>query len=463
MIYRKTQKGAAFVISLIVLAILSVWAVAIHSMSGANVQIADNQRKGDSARACAESGTDVLRFWLSGVCMPGTTAASAKFGNLANFMENDVGELTANNITADYNGDDLITIAPVTLNSTMAQNFAAQISDISAIEPNTIRVDVTGTYGPISRIVRVNYEFGPRRNPLFDYGVATKGPLNLSGNIEMGGANIELDSGVYIESEDANALSIIGNSSIAGEVDITNPDAVVTLQGGQASIGGETGQAAIDNHVNFDADQVPFPVPNPGYFWPYVQNTYDPNNVLSEYENVVIPAGTNPVFGAVTLKGVVFIEVPNVVTFTGNTDITGIIVGNGDLNDNSGTNQIIFLGTVNSYPVTDLPYEPQFEHPDADRWLQDEAGTFLMAPGFAASFGGDFETLNGAIAANGIEFFGNAGGTIDGSVINYSPNAMTLSGNNDLYFNCSATEMPAGFEMDIVLYYDSSSYSEVVL
>jgi len=165
----------------------------------------------------------------------------------------------------------------------------------------------------------------------------------------------------------------------------------------------------------------------------------------------------------VTLKGVVFIEVPNVVTFTGNTDITGIIVGNGDLNDNSGTNQIVFLGTVTSYPVTNLPYEPQFEHPDADRWLQDEAGTFLMAPGFAASFGGDFETLNGAIAANGIEFFGNAGGTIDGSVINYSPNAMTLSGNNDLYFNCSATEMPAGFEMDIVLYYDSSSYSEVVL
>jgi len=317
--------------------------------------------------------------------------------------------------------------------------------------------------GPISRTVRVNYEFGPRRNPLFDYGVATKGPLNLSGNIEMGGANIELDSGVYIDSEDANALSIIGNSSIAGEVDITNPDAVVNLQGGQASIGGETGQEAIDNHVNFDADQIPFPVPNPGYFLPYVQNTYDPNNPLTEYDNVEIPAGTNPVFGAITLRGVVFIQAPNVVTFTGNTSITGIIVGNGDLNDNSGTNEIRFLGTVNSYPVTDLPYEPQFEHPDADRWLQDEVGTFLMAPGFAASFGGNFDTLNGAIAANGIEFWGDAGGTIDGSVINYSPNAMTLSGNNDLYFNCSTTETPAGFETEIVLYYDSSSYSEVVL
>ncbi len=452
MFYRKLQKGAVLLISMIVLAILSAWAVSIHSMSSANVQIAENQRKADSSRGCAESGLDVLRFWFSQVIMPGTTSASAKFGNLGAFMEN---ELTAN-IAANYNGSNLITVSPVTLDSTIAKSFAAEIIPLG---PNTIQVDATGAYGPISRTVRVNYDFGPRVSPLFDYGVATKGPLNLSGNIEMSGANIELDGSVYIESaSDANALSIIGNSAIAGDVYITNPDAVVNLQGGQASIGGETGQDAIDNHVNIGVESTTFPVPNPAYFWPYVQNTYDPNNVLSEYDNVVIPAGTNPVFGAVTLRGVVFIQVPNVVTFTGNTDITGIIVGNGDLNDNSATNQIIFLGTVTSNPVTDLPEEPQFEQ------LRGETGTFLMAPGFSASFGGNFNTLNGAIAANGINFFGDAGGTIDGSVINYSDTPMELSGNNDLFFNRSGTtEVPAGFEVEIVLYYDSSSYSEVVL
>ena len=452
MVYRKKQKGAALLISLIVLAILSAWAVAIHSMSGANVQIAENQRKGDSARACAESGIDVLRFWLSDLTMPGTTAAYAKFGILANFMEN---ELTTN-IAADYNGDDLITIAPVTLDSAIERSFAAQINELG---PNTLQVDVTGAYGPINRTVRVNYNFGPRVNPLFNYGVATKGPLNLSGNVEMTGANIELDSSVYIESEnDPCALSIIGNSSIAGDVYITNPDAVVTMLGGQTSIGGETGQEAIDNHVNFGVDPVVFPTPNPGHFLPYVQTTYDPNNPLTEYDNVLIPAGTNPVFGALTLRGVVVIEPPNVVTFTGNTTITGVVVGNGDLADNSGTNQIIFLGNVISYPVTDLPAEPQFDG------LRDETGTFLMAPGFGASFGGTFDTLNGAIAACGIEFFGDAGGTIDGSIINYSPTTMTLTGNNDLFFQRSGTtEVPAGFDIEIVLYYDSDSYSEVIL
>jgi len=388
--------------------------------------------------------------------MPGTTAASAKFSNVVTFLQND---LTAN-ITANYEGAGLITIPAVILDSTAGQTFSANIIADDPLDAETLQVDVTGVYRTITRTIRVNYNFGPRMNPLFDYGVATKGPLNLQGNVGMSGANVELDGSVYIESEnDDEALSIIGNSSIAGDVFITNPDAFVTLQGGQASIGGETGQDAIDNHVDFNAPQTDFPVPNPGYFWPYVQNTYDPNSVLSEYDNVVIPAGIGPItFSSVTFRGVVFIEAPNIVTFTGNTDITGIIVGNGDLNDNSGTNQIIFLGTVNSYPVTDLPDEPQFEQ------LREETGTFLLAPGFSASFGGDFETLNGAIAANGIEFFGNAGGTIDGSVINYSPNAMTLTGDADLFLNRSGTtEVPAGFEFDIELKYDPASYSEVPL
>jgi hypothetical protein len=461
MTYRKSRKGAAILISMIVLAILSAWAVSICSMSGTGVQLAENQRKVNSTRTCAESGLGILRFWLKQISMPGTTAAPAKFSNVVTFLQND---LTAN-IAANYEGAGLITIPAVILDSTAGQSFSANIIADDPLDAETLQVDVTGAYRTLTRTIRVNYNFGPRMNPLFDYGVATKGPLRLEGNIDMSGANVELDAGVYIESEnDPCALSIIGNSSIAGDVYITNPDAVVTLQGGQASIGGETGQAAIDNHVDFNAPQTDFPVPNPGYFWPYVQNTYDPNNVLPEYDNVRIPAGTNPDFDAVVLRGVVFIEAPNIVTFAGNTEITGIIVGNGDVTDNSGTNRIIFLGTVISYPVTDLPYEPQFEHPDADRWLQDETGTFVMAPGFSVSFGGNFNTLNGAIATNGVEFFGNAGGTIDGSVMNYSDTPMTLTGENDLFFNHSGTtEVPAGFEFDIELKYDPLSYSEVLL
>jgi hypothetical protein len=241
---------------------------------------------------------------------------------------------------------------------------------------------------------------------------------------------------------------------------LTNPDAYVTLQGGQAGIGGETGEAALD-HVSAGDDPVEFPVPLSGYFEQYVQDTFDPavhdTSADNTFENIRIPGGTNPTFsGSTTLNGIVFIETPNVVTFTGNVDITGIIVGDGDMNDNSGANQLAFLGNVSSAPVTDLPAGAQFDG------IREETGTFLMAPGFGASFGGSFDTLNGAIAANGINFFGNAGGTISGSILNYSDTPMTLSGNSDLFFNRSGVdEVPAGFGPEIILHYISSSYSEV--
>jgi len=452
------RRGAALIISMIFVLIFSALAVSMATMSGTNLQLAENQRRVDCARACAESGLDILRFWFGRIYIPGITQPEDRFSCLANFLQTDLAENGISNITTSYDMDNsTIAIGDVVLYSSPAQYFSAEIQTTGDID--ILQMDITGSAGAVQRTIRVNYNFGTRAHTVFDYGVATKGALNLHGNIEMSGANVELDAGVYIESEDASALEIIGNSSIAGDVHITNPDATVNLQGGQATIGGETAPEAYD-HVFKGVPPTEFPVPEPNYFRHYVQNTYDPNNVLAEYENVIIPAGTDPItFGNVTFRGIVFIEAPNVVTFTGNTTITGIIVGNGDLNDNSGTNRIDFLGTIVSYPVTDLPEDdPQFEE------LRNETGTFLMAPGFSVSFGGNFETLNGAIAANGIEFFGNAGGTIDGSVINYSGSPMTLSGNSDLFFNRSGTDqMPAGFGPEIILFYVPSSYSEIVL
>jgi len=449
--------GAALIISMIFVLVFSALAVSLATLSGTNLQIAENQRKADCARACAESGVDILRFWLGRIYMPGTTQPDDRFSCLANFLQDDLTDNGISNIPTTYDSDtSTITVEDVVLVSSAGQSFSSQIQTTSNID--ILQMDVTGSAGTVQRTIRVNYNFGTRAHTVFDYGVATKGALNLHGNIDMSGANVELDAGVYIESEDANALEIIGNSSIAGDVHITNPDATVELQGGQASIGGETEPNAHD-HVFKGVAPTEFPVPEPNYLRHYInENTYDPNNVLPEYENVIIPAGINPSFSTVTLRGVVFIEAPNIVTFTGNTTITGIIVGNGDLSDNSGTNQIIFSGTVDSHDVNELPDEPRFEQ------LRNETGTFLMAPGFSAAFGGNFDTLNGAIAANGIEFYGNAGGTIDGSVLNYSGNPMTLSGNSDLFFNRSGTaQMPAGFGPEIILYYVPSSYLEVVL
>ena len=456
MSFRKIRKGSAFLVSMIVLATLVAWAISVCCFSGVNLQLAENQRKADGARACAESGVEVIRFWANRFSVLGNTDPAAVFSEFQTALQGDLEYYEISNITLTLDSSS-IDVAPVTLDSVLSKTFSAVMTPVGT---EAVQVDVTGTQGSIDKTIRTIYRYGVKKNTVFDYGVATRGPLHLSGNIELDGVNVSVESDVFIESPyQDEALSIIGNSQIAGEVKITNPDAYVTIQGGQASIGGETGDAAM-NHVFIGEEAPEFPVPDPGYFEHYATNVVDSSTDTTadaNFDNIRIVAGTNPTFsGNVTLRGIVFIETPNVVTFAGNATITGIIVGNGSLSDNSATNQINFIGTVDSYPVTDLPAEGQFAG------LHDEENTFVLAPGFHLGFGGDFNTLNGAVAGNGIDFFGNAGGTINGSVINYSDQEMTLSGNSDLYFNRSGTDqIPAGFVQDIVLNYDPESYSEI--
>jgi len=457
----KYQNRSAFalIVSMIFVLVFSALAASMAAISRANSEIASNQQKADSARACAESGLEVLRYWLGRVSFSGTTPSAEMFNQVKASFSNELAEDGITNITA-YPVRSALYVPPVTLDSTNGKSFWALISQLDA---DTLQLHITGTCGEFRRTIKVDYDYSERAHSVFDFGVATKGPLSLSGNIELDGVNVSIESSVYIESENsALALSIIGNSQIAGDVSIANPIAAVDLQGGKAGIGGETGDAAIANHVDFGVAPSEFPEPNPSYFEPFVRNIVDSNTPTRSaivLENVRILAGTNPTFSArTTLKGIVFVETPNVVTFAGTTDVIGIIVGDGNVEDDSGTNQIRFLGNVSSKSVSGLPDTPQF----AD--LRDETGTFVMAPGFNLSFGGSFDTLNGAIASNGIEFFGGAGGIINGSIINYADTEMTLSGNSDLYFNRSGTtEVPAGFVPQIVLAYNPASYSEISL
>ncbi len=436
--------------------VLTALAVSMAAISGTSIQIANNQSTANRARAASESGLEVIRFWLSEIVIPGTTAEDQRLEQISSALQNALSLNGVTNITANYDGTS-VTIPSTTLDSSSQQSFSAGFTQIDG---ETIQIDVTGVCGPATHTIRANYKFTTRAHTVFDYGVATKGPLSLSGNVEIETVNVAVGAGVYIESNNSNlALSIVGNSQIAEDVSIVNPIANVYLQGAKAGIGGQTGQDAINNHVSFGSTSTEFPAPNPGHFESYATNIVNSTTDTSDVtlDNVRIAAGTNPIFsGQVTLRGVIFIEAPNIVSFQGNTTITGLIIGNGDIDDDSGINQINFSGNVISNPVTQLPDEEEFAA------IKTQTGTFLMAPGFSASFSGNFHTLNGAIAANGIQFCGNAGGTVNGSVINYSDTQMELTGNSDLLiYPQGTTNMPAGFTPELTLRYDPSSYSEV--
>lgn len=451
----QNRRGAILIISMIFVLIFSALAVSMATMSGTNVQLASNQRKLNSTLSAAHSGLEAMQYWMKRVTIPDSTSPSNYLSTVFSSLQNDLAANSITNISASYSSS-TITIPPVMLASADNINFEATIEQLNN---NTLQMDVIGRSDQITRTIRVNYNIALKKHPIFDYGIATKGPLHLQGSIEVNGLNDTTEANVYIESTNNNdALSLTGNCTIAGDVSISNPLANPSVSN-SSSIGGETGQDAIDNHVTTELNSIDFPIPNPAAFEHYVVNTFDPATDTTTdmtLENIRIPAGTNPLFsGHVTLKGIVFIETPNIVTFTGNTDVIGVVIGDGDLDYPSDDNQIIFRGNVDSSSVSQL--DATFGD------ITQETGTFLMAPGFDASFGGSFNTINGAIAASGIEFFGSAGGTVNGSIINYGENPMTLLGSVDLVFNRSGiTENPAGFETYMVLEFQPETYSEPV-
>lgn len=451
----RKNKGIALFAALLFVAVFSALSVAMFTMSQSNSIASVNLHTVNEARASAESGLEVIRYYLAQAAISGSVSESQRFSNLATSLTG----MSGASFTVNDAGT-MVTLgsvnSPVTLSSDGSQTFYAELTPNGT---DGVNVTIVGESGQIDRTIEGGFDYGVRNNSVFDYGVATKGPLSLQGNILLDGVNISVESDVYIESAGYNeALEIIGNSAIAGDVKIVNPDGYVTLQGGQASIGGETGIDAIQNHVDVGVESTEFPYPDTSHFEQYLSGDLmaevSPSQAV--YENITIPAGTNPNFsGDVQLKGVIYIETPNTVTFSGNVDITGIIVGDGDVNDNSATNTLDFQGNVSSSSVATLD--------ESYGSLRDETGTFIMAPGFHTSFGGSFDTLNGCIASNGVEFYGNAGGIIGGSVVNYSDQPMEFSGNADLLFNRSGiTDVPAGFVPEVVIHYDPTDYDEVL-
>ena len=450
MTYCKYRKGTALLISIMVLVILSAWAVSIFSISGTNLQIADNQHKVNRALANAESGLEVMRYWLSRVLIPSSTAPSDYLSTIVDTLQSD---LTANNIS-NFTVNNDGSIPAVTLDSTTGQTFGGQIL-IDPNNPNILQVHAVGSMGEIIRTIRVYYDIKPYEHPIFNFGLATKGPLNFPGNPTITAVNANWEADIYIESlNNPLVVSVVGNTNFDGDVSIGNPAGNVDFQG-DVLIADEQGQVGIDNHVFIGVEPTEFPVPDVGHFQQYATgNIIDSSTDTSDHmtlTNAVIRAGTNPNFsGNIIIQGILFVEAPNQLTFVRNLSLKGLIVAEGDV-ENPGTNQISFLGNFDTDP---FPQDPQFDA------IRHETGSSIVAPGFSASFAGNFSSLDGVMAVSGVHFSGNANAQVKGTIINYAESPTVVEGNATLNFDrTGSTKVPAGFDTHRTLDYNPASYS----
>jgi hypothetical protein len=444
----KKQKEIALLTALVFVAVFSALSVGMFTMSHQNTLAARNLHASNTARSSADSGLEVVRYYMSQVAIPGTVPVSQRFAHVVNAFTGSSSVLpAAYHCTLSSDGSTILlgTLqSPVVLND--SESFYAEIR---AAGNSGMEVRVRGASGQIERRITAGFTYGTRPSSVFDYGVATKGPLELDGGT-LTGYTVRAESDVYVESlNNNNALGVLKKKSeIAGKAKIVNPDAIVTVVG---KIGGYTGSEAIEKSVEVGVTPTEFPYPNASQFEQYATGGYyESGKTLT---NMKIRAGTNPSFaGGTVIQGILYVESPNTLEFKGNVKIEGMIVCEGDWNDDSGTNKLAFTGSVDSYG---LPAGTQFDA------MRSETGTFVMAPGFEVSFWGAFGTVNGAISGNGIKFGGNAGGIVEGSVINYSDTTMTVVGSSDIIFNRSGiTKIPSGFVQETVIHYNPSVYEE---
>ena len=122
---------------------------------------------------------------------------------------------------------------------------------------------------------------------------------------------------------------------------------------------------AVDNHVTFGVDTSILPVPDITSFQQYVQNIVDEDTQTTgnkTFQNIKILSGTNPTFtGNINLDGIIYVESPNIVSFSGNIVIRGLIVADGDSEFPYATDSISFTGNLSTYDCSYLPAGEDFD------------------------------------------------------------------------------------------------------
>ncbi len=423
------------------------------TLSGNNVQLASNHQNLNAALAAAQSGQEVLRYLLSRVLISSSTPQSQYFSEIITAVRDDLTDYGISGIAVATDG----AIAAVTLDSTTGRSFDGQIQ-VDANQPTVLEVRVTGRSGHASRTITTSFNIEPYEFPIFNYGLATKGPLDFPGNPTITAASEAWEADVFVESSGSLiAVQVGGNTNFDGDINIGNPAANVDFAGA-VQIAGEFGETAIDNHVSIGMDSPEFPTPDVDRFLQYATgDIIDSSTDLSKgitLTNATIEAGTNPVFGGTaTIQGILFIESPNVVTFGRNVALQGIIVADGDLeNPDTTANRIDILGNFASQPY---PSGAEFDA------IRQEEGSSIIAPGFATTFAGNFSTLEGVIAVSGVHFSGNMNAQIKGTIINYADTSTLVEGNASMNFDREGSvKIPAGFDLYRELNYVPASYSE---
>lgn len=411
--FRRPRRGIASALAMIYLVLFSALALGFFAQTTLSVQVSGNERRGAAAQAAAESGLAFLRYQLSRVKIPPTVAPADVFQEVHTQLA--VRLNTTENIAGRTVG---YTTGAIDLPAG-SQEYITLGKDVgrfrATITPNSsggLRAVVTGTdpTGRFRRALRVDFGRDMRSSAILGYGVATNGPITLSKGFIRGDPAALGD--VYCGSGVSPQITLSGGTAaIDGKVYLASLSGSVS---GEGSIAGVSDPVLRTANIVTNTPAPEFPRSDPTPFINYMQGreTLITGNTSDKYlSNIRIKAGTNPTLGnSPTIEGVILVEAPNQVTFSGTsgTTIRGVIVVVNPT-ETTSTNKINFTGGVSMYGAETLA--------DSFGELRAMTGTSILAPNFNVEMQGGSTSIGGTILARNLVLSGASGGSIAGNIM----------------------------------------------
>ena len=458
---RCLRTGIVYVLALVILALCTSLAVAMSSGTGVNLARCDNMQKAFKAQLAAEGGLQFMLQSISGAKLAKDTDYDTLMGNLAVAL-GEILDDTPNLGGSEVSGTEYtVTIPAISIDGAV---FTCVLTRLSPNGENNqqCRLSVTGTSGGMSRSVSVDLRLKATAPPLFDYGIASRGTIDISGNAKILSMGEAGDASIFSAADDAVVINAAGNSKIAGDLYACTDDISAIQLTGNSEVGGETDTDVIfAEHTHLGQSDPEFPeldmTPFPGLTTTVVDaSTQTSGNVT--FENVHVLPNVNPTFnGNITINGIIYIEAPNDVKFTGNLVINGFIVTSDGSSLPLSGNQLTFTGNVSVPGVEALPDTAEFTA------VKELTGTAILAPGFGLTFRGNNSGINGMIAADQLTFRGNTslGGELTGMILGLADLPMSLRGNTKITINRQDGDYtPVGFKYTSSFEVVSGSYAE---
>jgi len=452
----RSRWAMAFVPALLFLALFGTLSIALYTGASLNARTSDNFDKAQSARFAAESGISWTLYCLRYAELPATTTQATLLDNLHTELSD-----SGLSVTRTAAG---MEVAQVDLSH---GSFVCAFELPDPPDGNDLRLAAIGTCEGATCRVAVTIDTERRRSRIFDYGIASKGKISVTGSAAITGMNNPGEANILSTKPELVAIEAGGSASIGGELFLVSVSKdSVDFTGKKVTVAGESDPLIILNdHVHLEVDPPAFPPVDVKPFQAMakgdvITSSTDLSGSDLVLTNAVVEPNTNPIFTSnTTINGVLYVKSPNNISFTAGVTINGIIVTDNPDSPDLTANEISFGGNIAAPGVSALPDTEEFAE------IKQHSGTILLAPGFKTSFSGGANSINGVIAADQLSFRGNpnVSGEINGSVIGLKDLPMSLSGNVELRINRDKMDpFPAGFLHPFAFCAIPDSYTEGV-